>query len=135
MSFEVKTDSSGLQKIADGFRLTEIQLHGTLTLEEVVIIGERALELSRERIPFKTGAARDSLQMVVDTSRSRIIIGSDGGIDPDGVRRIYIRYLELGTTKMSARPFLIPSLIQAIEEFQKRFPLKFKEMSRVNIYK
>ena len=135
MSFEVKTDSSGLKKIADGFRLTEIQLHGTLTLEEVVIIGERALELARLRIPFKTGAARDSLQMIVDTSRSMVIIGSDGGIGPDGVRRTYIRYLELGTTKMSARPFLIPSLIQAIEEFQKRFPLKFKEMSRVNIYK
>ena len=135
MSFDCKVDIKGLNKIREGLILAEIELHGKLTLEEVVIIGERALELARERIPFKTGAARVSLQMIVDEKNNRIIIGSDGGIGPDGVRRIYLRYLELGTSKMSARPFLMPSLIQAIEEFQKRFPLKFKEMSRVNIYK
>ena len=135
MSFEINVDNSGLKKIRDGLQVTEIQLHGTLTLEEVVIIGERTLELARERIPFKTGAARDSLQMVVDESRSMVTIGSDGGIGADGVRRIYLRYLELGTSKMRAQPFLLPSAIQAVQEFQKRFPLKVKENSRINIYK
>ena len=135
MSFDIKVNSSGLEKIRNGLVITEVQLNGTLTLEEVVIIAERTLELARQRIPFKTGAARDSLQMVVDASRSMVTIGSDGGIGTDGVRRIYLRYLELGTSKMTARPFLLPSLFQAIDEFQKRFPVKVKEMARINIYK
>lgn len=133
MSFDVKVDTTGLQKIASGFRLLEVQLHGTLTLEEVVIIAERTLELARERIPFKTGAARDSLQMIVDSTTNTVTIGSDGGIRPDGKRQIYLRYLEFGTSKITARPFLMPSLLQAINEFKQRFPLKVKEFARVSI--
>lgn len=135
MSISVEIDTSELDSLINGLVLFEVNLTGNLLFEEVVIIGERVLELAREKIPFKTGAARDSLQMIVDQAGRKIIIGSDGGIGPDGVTRIYLRYLELGTSKMAARPFLFPSVLQAIEEFRKRFPQTFTEMARVRVGK
>ena len=133
MAFQVKVDTSKLKLTKRKFEFINIVLDGELTAEELVVIGERTLVLARETIPFKTGAARDSLQMVVDPEGKRVSIGSDGGVGPDGKRRIYLRYLELGTSRMVARPFLLPSVLQAINEFKDRLPLKVKEMARISI--
>lgn len=133
MSIRVNVDTSEIKKIRDSFEYVNIQINGDLTNNELLIIGERTLELARQIIPFRTGAARESLQTVIDTKEHKITIGSDGGVGPDGVRRIYLIYLELGTSKMTARPFLLPSLIQALEEFKQRYPLKIKELARIGI--
>lgn len=133
MSFEVNIDTTMLENVVKGLSKVQIEIN-KLTLEELVIIGERTLELARNRIPFQTGAARDSLQMFVDSTTNTVTIGSDGGIRPKGNKQIYLRYLELGTSKMTAKPFLFPALTQAIDEFKARFPLKIEEMTRINIY-
>ena len=135
MSFDVKVDTTDFENLRDALVVAEIELNGKLVFDELLIIGQRILELARENIPFKTGAARDSLQMIIDESNQTVTIGSDGGIGPDGVRRIYLRYLELGTSKMQARPFLFPAAIQAIEEFRLRVPKKFKDMLHTSLGK
>ena len=131
MSIEVKVDTSGIKLIQNKLEYVNVQINGELTVNELVIIGERTLELAREKIAFDTGAAHESLQMIVDTENKTIQIGSDGGIRPDGKRQIYLRYLELGTSRMAARPFLLPSLIQSLEEFKQRYPLKIMELARI----
>lgn len=133
MSFKVDVVERGFDQVINGLVLTEIAIQGDLTLEDLVIIGERTLELARIDIPFDTGAAHDSLQMFVDKNSFRVVIGSDGGIRPDGVRRIYLRYLELGTSKIQARPFLVPSLLTAVNEFRTRYPEKIREFSRIHV--
>lgn len=133
MSFEVKVDTTMLVNVVKGLSSVQIEIR-KLTLEELVIIGERTLEIARDKVPFDTGAARASLQMIVDSTTDTVTIGSDGGIRPNGKRLIYLRYLELGTSRMIAKPFLFPALTQAIDEFKARFPLKIAEMTRVNIY-
>lgn len=133
MSFEIDVDASGLEKISQRFQYVDIQINSTLTNNELLLIAERTIELARDRIPFKTGAARDSLQIQFDGDSRTVRIGSDGGIGPDGVRRTYLRYLELGTSRMTARPFLLPSVLQALNEFKERYPLKIKELARVSV--
>lgn len=132
MTLDISVDTSVLQNVSGGLTVFSIQLETELTLNELTIIGERTLQLARDVIAFRTGAARESLQIIVDTVSRTVIIGSDGGIQPDG-RKIYLRYLELGTSKMIARPFLFPSVIQAINEFKARIPQKVKEMARINV--
>lgn len=36
-------------------------------------------------------------------------------------------YVELGTSKMSARPYMLPAIIYALQEFQRAFPGRLKE--------
>lgn len=132
MTLDISVDTSVLQNVSGGLTVFSIQLETELTLNELTIIGERTLQLARDIIAFRTGAARESLQIIVDTVSRTVVIGSDGGIQPDG-RKIYLRYLELGTSKMIARPFLFPSVIQAINEFKARIPQKVKEMARINV--
>lgn len=133
MSFKVEVDTSNLKKITSLFQYVNVQINGDLTANELLIIAERTVELARESIPFRTGAARESLQIHADPDGKKVTIGSDGGIGSDGKRRIYLRYLELGTTKMVARPFLFPAVQQALEEFKQRYPLKIKELARIGV--
>jgi HK97 gp10 family phage protein len=133
MSFDVNVDVSAIEKFIKTLQYVNIQINGDLTANELVIIGERTLEIARQTIPFDTGAARESLQMIVDANTKTVTIGSDGGIRPNGERHIYLRYLELGTSKITARPFLLPAVTQALNEFKQRYPLKIMELARVSI--
>lgn len=132
MSFSTKVDLSRFMKARKNLGFIKIQIEGDLTANEVLIIGERTLELAQETIAFKTGAARESLQLVFDASGKTVIIGSDGGIGPDG-RKIYLRYLEFGTSFMRAQPFLFPAAVRALNEFKERYPLKIKELARISV--
>ena len=133
MSFETKVDLADFKKLRARMQFVDIQINGDLTANELLIIAERTLELAQETIAFDTGAARESLQIHIDPDGKRVEIGSDGGIRPDGTRRIYLRYLEFGTTFMRAQPFLFPSAVIALNEFKARYPLKIKELARVGV--
>lgn len=133
MSIDISVDVSGLERISKTLNFIDIGINGELTMEELLIVAERILELAQQTIAFDTGAARDSLQIIANPSMKSVSIGSDGGIRPDGQRKKYLRYLELGTSRMSARPFLVPALLQALNEFKQRYPGRIKEMSRIII--
>jgi hypothetical protein len=131
--FRVEVTERGIDQVIAGLSVLDVKIEGELILEDLVVIGERTMELAREIISFDTGAAWASLQFLVDNKNLSVKIGSDGGVRPDGQRKIYLRYLELGTSKMTARPFLMPSLLQAIHEFRLRFPQKIREVGKVGI--
>lgn len=133
MSFKLDVDITQLLSTKKRFQYLNIQINGNLTANELLIIAERTLELARETIAFDTGAARDSLQIQIDPGGKSVSIGSDGGIRPNGERKIYLRFLELGTSRMRAQPFLFPSAIRALNEFKTRYPLKIKELARVKV--
>ena len=133
MSFSTEVDLGKLFKARKRFEFIRIKIDGDLTANELLIILERTLELAQDAIAFRTGAARASLQIQIDPDGKSGSIGSDGGVGPDGVRRKYLKHLELGTTKMSARPFLFPSAVRALNEFKERYPLKVKELARISV--
>ena len=132
MSFEVNVDTTALENVVNVLITVQVDID-KLTLDELTIIGERTLEIARQNIPFDTGAARESLQMIVNPSDLTVTIGSDGGIRPNGKRQIYLRFLELGTSRMTAKPFLFPALTQALNEFKQTYPQKVMELTRVRI--
>ena len=133
MSFKTEIDLAAFKKLKSRLQFVEIQIKGELTNNELLIIAERILQLAQQSIAFDTGAARESLQIHIDPDGKRVEIGSDGGIRPDGKRRIYLRYLEFGTSFMRAQPFLFPSAVIALNEFKARYPLKVREMARIGV--
>jgi len=122
MSFDIDVTVTGLDRVRENLGRGVIFLEEQLTLEELVIIGERTLQLAQYVVPFRTGALRASLQIEIDPAQKRVAIGTDIG---------YGKFVELGTSKMMARPFLLPSLLQAINEFKARVPGRFRERSRI----
>lgn len=133
MSFTTEVDLSQFIKARKLLGIIKIQIDGDLTANNVLVIGERILELARDAIAFKTGAARESLQLIFDPVAKKVTVGSDGGIGPDGVRRQYLKYLEFGTSFMRAQPFLFPSAVIALNEFRSNYPLKIKELARIHV--
>lgn len=133
MSIDVQVEEEGFDEVIAGLGNIVIEIEGSLTLEELTKVGERILELARQSIsipyppasaPFeaprmRTGDLRDSLQMIVDSENLRVIIGTDIG---------YGKFLELGTSRMQARPFLLPALLIALIEFKQNYPERIREL-------
>lgn len=124
MSIEIDVTVKGFDKAIQRINMIQIGIESDLTIEELTILAERTLELAQETVPFRTGALKASLQIFVDPNTLTAGVGTDIG---------YGKYVELGTSKMSARPFLIPALFQALNEFKQRYPQRLKEMSRVSV--
>ena len=133
MSIDIQVTEKGFETVIGGLQLVEVAIAGDLTLEDLVVVGENTLEIARSTVAFDTGALRESLQMFVDKKNLTVKIGTDGGIRPDGIRQIYGRFVELGTSRMAARPFLMPALLAAINEFKIRFPEKIREFSKIHV--
>ena len=60
---------------------------------------QEALKTAQQLVPVRTGALRNSLQYHPIANGAEIL-----------ARRPYAIYLEYGTHRMSARPFLLPAL-------------------------
>lgn len=99
--------------------LLDVGIDADLTIEELKEIGNMIIERATQIVPVRTGALRDSISMIVDETNKTVIVGSDLN---------YSTYVELGTSKMTARPYLIPSLLEALREFQTRFPEKIRSI-------
>lgn len=67
----------------------------------VSAIGERVAQSARELCPVDTGALRDSIEVSVQGNSAVVSANTD-----------YAAYVEFGTSKMPARPYLVPALIQ-----------------------
>lgn len=78
------------------------QMPGMLTAQvnpETEKAAQDALKMAQTLVPVRTGALRDSLQQIITETGAEIL-----------ARRPYAIYLEYGTRRMSARPFLLPAL-------------------------
>ena len=90
-------------------------------LADVTQIAARNVETkAKEKCPYDTGATRDSIE-ARDISRERMIEWTVGPTT------FYAPFLEYGTSKMAARPYLTPAiekerprLTKAIEEILER---------------
>lgn len=63
-------------------------------------VGERVMQSAKEACPVDTGALRDSIKMSVHGNRAVVSADTD-----------YAGCVEFGTSKMPARPYLVPALI------------------------
>ncbi len=124
MSFDVDVEYSGFDEVKQRIEFLTIQIDSVLTLEELTIVAERILELALQDVRFRTGALRASLQIFIDRTELRVVVGTDIG---------YGKFVELGTSKMQAHPYLVPALFTALNEFKERYPERIKEMSKVKV--
>ena len=73
------------------------------------IIGGMAESHAKEACPVDTGNLRNSITHATEDSGHTVVIGSDVEYAP---------YVELGTVKMSPRPYLRPAIENHIPEYQ-----------------
>lgn len=111
MSVYIEIEFDEITKTVEELVLLEVTLQRDVPMLVLERIGKRMVELAKEIVPVRTGNLRDSIDMKI--SGDTVIVGSDVN---------YSIYVELGTSKMSAQPYLIPSLFQAIHELEREFP-------------
>lgn len=111
MSIDIEVGFEEITKTTQELVLLEVTLQRDVPILVLRRIGQRVLQLAKEIVPVRTGALRDSITMKEDGDG--IVIGSD---------LEYSIYVELGTSKMAAQPYIIPSLFQAINELEQEFP-------------
>lgn len=118
MSIDVSVEVTGLEEIIQKLELTEVKINSVFTMEQLVKFAEIVRDRARDAAPFRTGLLKASLQIIVDNQNLSVTIGTDVG---------YGRFVELGTRKMQAKPFLIPAVFEALEEFKRLYPDKLAE--------
>lgn len=112
MSIDIEVDITELEKLREDLVLLDITLDKDIPPLVLERLGARVVELAKQIVPVRTGRLRDSITMKFN-GKDEVVIGSD--VD-------YSVYVELGTSRMAAQPYLIPSLFQAINELSEEFP-------------
>lgn len=69
-------------------------------------VAELTVDGAKDRSPFLTGNNHDSIKFRMESDREAIVFTESG----------YGGYLELGTVKMAARPYIKPAYQQAARE-------------------
>jgi HK97 gp10 family phage protein len=86
-------------------QLDEVGLQ--FTLEDIVPGAEIILARAQDNCPVDTGFLRASGNLFMDEGRGDVLIGFDAE---------YASYVEFGTYKMEAQPFLRPAIDEASDE-------------------
>ena len=71
------------------------------TLETLSAMGDRIVDEAKRIVPVRTGRLKASIHKEDNFEKSEVLVGSEVE---------YALYVELGTYKMSARPYLRPAL-------------------------
>jgi hypothetical protein len=100
--------------------ILQFSLEDEIPFEAIKQIGERVLEYAQQSVPIKTGKLFSSLKVEIDEALQSVTIGSD--LD-------YSVYVELGTSKMAAHPYLVPALFQALSEYDSEIPALVEDMT------
>src|SRR5688500_11309851 len=77
------------------------------------------VNIAKQLAPVDTGALKQSIGAVPVTSTS-ILIGTD---------KEYAPFVEYGTSKMSAQPFLTPAFVQAEATFKARLAEEMQKLA------
>jgi HK97 gp10 family phage protein len=118
MSIDISVEVNGLDEVIRKMELTEAKINSVFTMEQLKEFAEIVRDTARDSAPFRTGLLKASLQIIIDEPNLSVTIGTDAG---------YGKFVELGTRKMQAKPFLIPAVFEALEEFKRRYPEKLSE--------
>lgn len=97
------TDNS--EEVADALRAA--------ILEALQDLGEAAERHAKEVAPVDTGNLRDHIRHMVVENENSALVGTYDEEVP------YAVYVELGTSKMAAQPFLKPSVSDHANEYRK----------------
>ena len=100
--------------IFDRIDWNKIRKYGVLTIHDAIVdVQDRTVELAVQKSPYLTGHNRNSIAAGPLKEDGREVIGevfTESG---------YGGYLELGTSRMKARPYLQPAAIQAVKQMLK----------------
>ena len=88
--------------------------------EALETIGKRVVAYAKADCPVDTGKLRDSIQYVVDDSDNSLSVGTNVEYAP---------YVEMGTSRQKAQPFLRPAVTEHTDEYKKIFEDKMKNTS------
>lgn len=80
--------------------------------------GKKAVTMARHLVPILTGQTRDSINYTYNKSKHELSLHAD---------TFWSVFVERGTSKMAARPFLAPSL-QAVSDVWDGPPLHFRSV-------
>ena len=97
---KVVIDTSGLDAIMGG-----LQSNKEAALQE---IGDRVVKRAQELVPVDSGNLQRSIHAEVDGDTLNIAADAD-----------YASYVELGTSKMAAQPYLGPALLEVRKDIPK----------------
>ena len=116
MSFRITTDFSqvlqGLQKLQTGI---------PQMIENALIrVAEESIQVAKDTVPVDTGTLQRSIR-VLERGPNYVIIGSDVE---------YALYVELGTYKMQAQPYLGPAMDSAHTRLMQIFSDEFNRRLR-----
>jgi HK97 gp10 family phage protein len=78
-------------------------------VDKLILVGEFVEGDAKLRCPVDTGNLRNSINYKVDEEELSVKIGTN--VD-------YAPYVELGTSKQKAQPFLVPSLVENENEIK-----------------
>jgi HK97 gp10 family phage protein len=105
---------------SDLTRLAE--LAPKLAKEALLQTAADVFDVSQQLVPVDTGALKQSGGVdVIDSSTVRVGYGDESQVD-------YAKFVEYGTSKSAAQPFLTPAFAQAEETFKKRITEKMQEL-------
>ena len=82
----------------------------------LVEIGATAQGYAKDNAPVRTGTLRDSIGVEVKPDEKSVYIGTMVAKFP---KDPYGKYVELGTSKMEAQPFLRPAATEHSSEYKK----------------
>lgn len=100
---EISIALHGLDKLIGRFKVAKAGLYAQGQRLEGVVADEIA-ERARDFVPVETGATQDSIRVEKRPSWGTVVVA-----DRDGDRPEVPIYLEIGTYKMAARPFMKPA--------------------------
>lgn len=111
--FEIDVYVTGWEEEEDKLQVLDVRISQDFPVKGIEWILQRALLYADQVVPVRTGRLKRSLKIMIDEENKSGMLYSDVG---------YSIYVEIGTSKMTAQPYLVPSLLRAIADFKREFP-------------
>jgi len=115
MANSIKTTVKGLDKLDikltkmfSGASGSELSSKTTLDLAEAIVAK------AKEKVPVRTGALKESIRVEHGESGSAVL--GSAHVVAGGEKVVYATYVEMGTRKMAAQPYLRPSAEEVMHD-------------------
>lgn len=119
----------GMESIIAELKKKDADIVKLLT-EGITESGNFVRDRAKQKAPFKKGKLKSAIATgdpKLEKNKAVIDVGIDTSIKPFSKDGYYARFQELGTSKMSARPYLRPALDESKNEVNTIVSRKLKE--------